>query len=790
MNTSKYVQNLEDVYCHSRSAVTSEIGLSCGSASLPARIINGGKKVLYTAAMTGMLLNNTLPAYADLTVYTGQTSSGLKVGREITNNVVSVLYNKGTIISTIINSGGSAHVYSGGIAYDTRINSSGCQSVYSSGIASRTIIYDGGVQFIDRGGVANSTAVNGILGSQVVRSGGFASNTIVSYGKQILSSGAITNSTTVLSGIQEVYSGGMAQNGVVNGGVQNIYSGGVIYGATITSGIQNVYNGGEAQGTYISFGTQNNDGLVYYTTVASNGVQNINNLFAHSTTITDNGIQNISSGAIASSTIIHTSGTQNILSGGKAISVSNAGTVNLFSGGVLSDYSGNGNLYFYGSNTLKGTTNISNGSITYGNTSNTWLTINNLSANNAVISMNVDLQNQTAGQLHIRSNYSGRTKLSLTNIGAEVNPTSDLGINLIHFYNTATINGTFELIGGQWDEGAYVYKLFQRNDSPDYYLKSTGELTDTFKTILNVPLLNTVMAKTGMNSLNKRMGELRDMNNPANKQGVWVRTYYKDATVDDLIKTDMSLFGVEAGYDWLFNAEDPTKLYAGVMVGYIQVNSIKTKNSIGDNNNGKGDAPSIGLYATLANENGWFIDLAARNFWSKIENTTTTASNNILKFDTKRDLITGSLEVGKSFTRDNGFKFEPKVEVSYINANKETSPVTAGTGNLEYDAANYITGKIALMFAYKKEMANKKLIEPLLELAYNQEFAGKGKVKYGGAETETSLNGGSVEASLGLTMQLADSLYWHALGSYEKGSKLSSWGLNAGVRLGFGGKEK
>ena len=94
------------------------------------------------------------------------------------------------------------------------------------------------------------------------------------------------------------------------------------------------------------------------------------------------------------------------------------------------------------------------------------------------------------------------------------------------------------------------------------------------------------------------------------------------------------------------------------------------------------------------------------------------------------------------------------------------------------------------MFAYKKEMANKKLIEPLLELAYNQEFAGKGKVKYGGAETETSLNGGSVEASLGLTMQLADILYWHALGSYEKGSKLSSWGLNAGVRLGFGGKEK
>ncbi|MBO7605123.1 MAG: autotransporter outer membrane beta-barrel domain-containing protein, partial [Elusimicrobiaceae bacterium] len=268
---------------------------------------------------------------------------------------------------------------------------------------------------------------------------------------------------------------------------------------------------------------------------------------------------------------------------------------------------------------------------------------------------------------------------------------------------------------------------------------------------------------------------------------VWVRTYYKDATVDDLLKTDMSLFGVEAGYDWLFNAEDPTKLYAGVMLGYIKADSIKTKTTIGDSNNGKGDAPSVGIYATLANENGWFIDLAARNFWSKIENTTHTSSGSTLKFDAKRDLITGSLEVGKSFTADNGFKVEPKVEVSYMNTGKETTPVTGGTGNLEYDAENYLTGKAAIMFAYKKEMANKMLIEPLVELAYNHEFNGKGKVRYGGAETETSLKGGSFEAAAGLSMQLADNLYWHALGSYEKGSKISGWGLNAGIRLGFGG---
>ena len=56
--TSKYIQELENTYCTSRSAIVSQVGLSCGSASLPTRIINGGRKILYTAAMTGMLVNN------------------------------------------------------------------------------------------------------------------------------------------------------------------------------------------------------------------------------------------------------------------------------------------------------------------------------------------------------------------------------------------------------------------------------------------------------------------------------------------------------------------------------------------------------------------------------------------------------------------------------------------------------------------------------------------------------------------------------------------------------------
>ena len=1058
MNTSRYIQDLEDVYCNNRSAVTSA-GLSCGSATLPTRIINGGKKVLYAAAMTGMLLNNTIPAYADLVVNPEETSIGLTVGIDPFNSVVSTLNNYGNTHSTVINSGGTENVYDGGVSLWATVNVSGVQNIYAGGGANVTTV-SGGQQYVNSGAVAINTYVDSafipigygstVRGEQFVLSGGLTSNatitegsqqyiydggsaldtTVNNYAIQHISAGGYASGTQINSGYQEVYSGGSAASTVVNdggeqrvhgradmavvnsggsqvittggtalntsvhnqgaqyvvgggqaistfvksGGLQEIYnsglaissiicgsqivkgsavstvlsagfleaSGGVQYisygglatsttvdkGATqyvgysgqansttvyssgtqeillggsasntvvnlggqqiisggvavdtrvvgsqyisagvasntnlsgyqtivngranntsvnggiqsirntgsaintvissagkqyisnggkafstfINSGSQYISNGGSAISTVINRGAQyiSNGGKATSTNIHNSGVQNIlNGGSAIETSITSGGIQNISNGGSALETTISSGGiqnisnggqtsittilegTQNILSGGAASNVTNNGIVNLYANGALHNYNGSGILYVYADNNLTGATDLDGRIVFMSSAAPTVLSLENLSANSATISMNVDLENQTADQLQITSSFDGNAQLVLRNTADVANATSGEGIKLVDISNTATVNGTFELAGGKWDEGGYVYSLLQDEGDPDYYLRTTGSFTDTFKTMANIPMVNAAVAKTGMNSLNKRMGDLRDMNNPAKKQGVWVRTYYKDMTVKDLLKTDMSLFGVEAGYDWLFRADEPTKLYAGVMVGYMRADSIKTKNTTDDTNTGKGDAPSVGLYATLANESGWFIDLAARNFWSKIENTTHTSLDTNLKFDSNRNLITASLEVGKTVNLDKDFKIEPKVEVSYMNANAKTTEVIGGVGNLEYDAENYLSGKAAVMFSYKMEMQNKKLIEPLLELAYNYEFDGKGKISYGGAETETTLKGGSFEVAAGLSMQIADNLYWHALGSYEAGNKLSGWGLNAGVRLGFGGK--
>ncbi len=189
-------------------------------------------------------------------------------------------------------------------------------------------------------------------------------------------------------------------------------------------------------------------------------------------------------------------------------------------------------------------------------------------------------------------------------------------------------------------------------------------------------------------------------------------------------------------------------------------------------------------------QSGWFVDIAARNFWTKLnmkhhENLGST----LLTYTPKRNLLTASVEVGKSIenrtSRNDYVRIEPKVELSYLKAGKDTAEVSNGK-ELTYDSADYINAKAAILLSYNHIRNNGLIIEPLLELAYRYEFAGEGDVTYDGVKEKTSLKGGTAEVNAGLNMQLTKDLYFYALGSYEAGEKMKGWGVHAGIRYTFG----
>ena len=683
----------------------------------------------------------------------------------------------------ILYSGGSQHVKSGGVASATTIHG-GAQYV-SAGVASATTIH-GGAQYVSAGGVASATTIHG--GAQYVSAGGTASATTIHGGTQYVSAGGTALETTIHGGTQDVSAGGVASNTTINeGGLQNVSSGGKAYNVMQYSGGNinaDVYGGDTS--TYVSGTNASREAFTLQNGVASNFI-----LYA-------GGLQNVFSGGVASDTLV-AGGTQNVYSSGVASNTTlNSGTVNLYGGGLVSGLNATGgDLNVYGNNTLQGNINLADAQVNINHTTgmNT-LGIENLSANNAVFNMNVDLETQTADKLNITDSYSGNANLKLTNVAPTAQATTGDGIKLVEFADTATVNGTFDLLGGKWDEGGYVYKLAQgtaAGTGQDYYLRNTQELTDTFKTMLNVPIMNVVIAQTGMNSLQKRLGDLRAMDNTQAKQGVWVRSYYKDMTVDDLIKTDANLFGAEAGYDWLFRAEEPTKLYAGVLVGFVSTRNIKTKKSDGVYDKGDGEAPGVGVYATLLNENGWFVDLAARNFWSKLDMKNHSSTGTELAYKPNRNVVAASVEVGKSINselaRNKFIRMEPKLEIGYMHASAENASVGDTGNDIRYNAANYVNAKAGVLLAYNAVRDNGLLIEPLLELVYRYEFAGKDDLAYAGAAEKSDLSGGTLEVNAGLDMQLTKNLYWYGLGSYEAGNIVKGWGVHAGIRYAFGGTQ-
>lgn len=791
-------------------------------------------------ASGGVASNTTINSVGNLVVSSGGVANETTIHSGGSQNV----YSGGVVSDTTIHDGGLQFVYSGGKTYNVRQHSGGKMFVivaggdgetYVSGTnasgeafslqngkASNFILYSGGSQHVKSGGVASATTING--GAQYV-SAGVASATTIHGGAQYVSSGGVASATTIHGGTQYVSAGGTALETTIHGGTQDVSAGGVASNTTINEGgLQNVSSGGKAYNvmqysggninadvyggdtsTYVSGTNASREAFTLQNGVASNfilyagGLQNVSSGgVASDTTIQEGGLQNVSSRAVVSDTLV-AGGVQNVYSSGVASNTTlNSGAVNLYKGGLVSGLNATGgDLNVYGNNTLQGNINLADAQVNINHTTgmNT-LGIENLSANNAVFNMNVDLETQTADKLNITDSYSGNANLKLTNVAPTAQATTGDGIKLVEFADSATVNGTFDLLGGKWDEGGYVYKLAQGTEAgtgQDYYLRNTQELTDTFKTMLNVPIMNVVIAQTGMNSLQKRLGDLRAMDNTQAKQGVWVRSYYKDMTVDDLIKTDANLFGAEAGYDWLFRAEEPTKLYAGVLVGFVSTRNIKTKKSDGVYDKGDGEAPGVGVYATLLNENGWFVDLAARNFWSKLDMKSHSSTGTELAYKPNRNVVAASVEVGKSINselaRNKFIRIEPKLEIGYMHASAENASVGDTGNDIRYNAANYVNAKAGVLLAYNAVRDNGLLIEPLLELAYRYEFAGKDDLAYAGAAEKSDLSGGTLEVNAGLDMQFTKNLYWYGLGSYEAGNIVKGWGVHAGIRYAFGGTQ-
>ena len=240
----------------------------------------------------------------------------------------------------------------------------------------------------------------------------------------------------------------------------------------------------------------------------------------------------------------------------------------------------------------------------------------------------------------------------------------------------------------------------------------------------------------------------------------------------------------------MFTIGTPIRLYGGLMFGMINAESVRTETSKGGYEDGSGRAPSVGAYMTVISDEDWFVDLTLRNVWSEMDMSNHSSNYGVISYNPSRQVMAASVEAGMDYTHYTSgseyLKFSPKGEISFMRAGSDDTSVSNTNYKLHYDAANYVNVKGSVLFAYNLMNHSKgPLFGPFVEAGYRYEFEGEDTISYGNVTTTSVLRGGTAEFSAGVNAQVSDEVYLYAEGSYEKGSKISGWGAQFGLRYKF-----
>ena len=751
----------------------------------------------------------------------------------------------GTAYMTTIS--GNQNISSGGAAESATIQSGGSQTVRDGGIATSTTIEDGGAMAISQGGQATGIVQSAGAKIDVMIIGG-DSTTLVSgtneNGEFRLQSGIASNFVVNSGASQAVHSGASAIETTVNGGAyQAVYAGGSAIGATVNNGSQYLNVGASATGTILNEGANQHiseNAVANETILESGATQHItSDGLAISTTIRNGGLQNVYDGGIASSTDIQSGGTQRVYSGGSALmyTISSGGIQIIDEGGYASGYIVEGDQVISSGGSINNVDIVSGGSLDIqsgGNVSNVNIvpggmvnvsgnvsisedtilnggnivisrvaedtpavfTMDNLSGTGGIFDMTVPLDNPAeTDKINVNSSHDGDAVIRISYTGNE-DPVGE-GIQLVHYADPANANGTFFLDSGSvLDTGWYEHSLARGGFAPgtekDYYLRATSNLTPIAKAVSDTPQIAEAAVTVALNSLQKRLGDLRNMQNGDATQGVWARGYYKSMTVKGENETDMDVSGLEAGYDWRIGGSPVNYsgegFYLGLMAGAADISGIKNETG---KTTGKGSSFLGGLYGTYIAENGWFTDFTARAGNNELDITVKGAET--LKMKPERMFWSVSAEAGKQFSLGSKGRFtlEPKAEVQYTNVGSDTVYVeNSGGKKAKFDGSDTLNAIGTINATYRMTRANGLEIAPYAEVAWTQTITGEESVTYNNHKEKTDMTGGVFEGRLGLNMQLSKNVYWHIAGSYETGKKLESYGADAGIRFMFGGKGK
>jgi len=296
---------------------------------------------------------------------------------------------------------------------------------------------------------------------------------------------------------------------------------------------------------------------------------------------------------------------------------------------------------------------------------------------------------------------------------------------------------------------------------------------------------------SALGTFHDRQGDQRLLSETGAFSAGWGRVYGKniDQTWAGTVtpRLNGSLNGFQVGND-LYSAQTSggQTQRIGLFVGHSRIQGDVDGFNEGFENNSAGkiklEGDSYGLYWTLTDPYGWYIDTVVMGTRFDGDNR----SDRGLKLDNRGHALTLSAEAGYPFALDDTWVVEPQVQVIHQKISLDSQD--DGISRVSFDSDGAWTGRLGARLKGRYQV-NGLPVEPYLRANLWHTFSGTDSVTFDGTDTiDSQQKSSSADVGLGVVLTLDRAVSVYASTDYSSNidsNDLRGLAGNLGVRVSW-----
>lgn len=323
--------------------------------------------------------------------------------------------------------------------------------------------------------------------------------------------------------------------------------------------------------------------------------------------------------------------------------------------------------------------------------------------------------------------------------------------------------------------------------------------SDYSKSTISTTHSNFSLLSANLNSLNKRMGDLRA---DGRENSVWARAFVGSLSLDFDIGTQdkNEYWTLQAGYDYGFSLEGSTN-YLGFALSYTNSNTTQNLYSLqytqDVSNYVSTNGVELAIYNAYIAENGFYSDSILKASYLNSQLDFFNQSN---RYDVSNYALTLSQEVGYRFAfgSSNEWIITPELEVaySYLNSTDFTQTLpTNHTMQVHQNAISLLRNRVGLDWRYDFSYLSESVKASVyVGTYYMYDLLSGGEISLKTLNDfqtyEVLKSEGRMVLNVGTDMKIYEqtSLYFDFEKSFLGKQIQTNYQVNFGVRYGFGEK--